>query len=137
MRWVVTLPAVACDGGDDLIQRIFEPLGYTVTADQLPLDERFPAWGMANIYRVTLDGAQTVQDVLSHLYVLLPVLDNSKHYYVGEEETDKLLAHGGAWLAAHPERDLIARRYLRYRRPLVQSALARLIAADTLGGRRG
>ncbi len=130
MRWVVTLPAVACDGGDDLIARIFAPLGYTVAADQLPLDERFPAWGMANVYRVTLDGMQTTQDVLSHLYVLLPVLDNSKHYYVGDEETDKLLAHGGAWLAAHPERDLIARRYLRYKRPLVQSALDRLIAAD-------
>jgi 3' terminal RNA ribose 2'-O-methyltransferase Hen1 len=130
MRWVVTLPAVACDGGDDLIQRIFAPLGYAVTADQLSLDERFPAWGMASMYQITLDGRQTTQDVLTHLYVLLPVLDNSKHYYVGAEETDKLLAHGGAWLAAHPERDLIARRYLRYKRPLVQSALDRLIAAD-------
>src|SRR5690242_3433386 len=130
MRWVVTLPAVACDGGDDLIARIFAPLGYTVTADQLPLDERFPAWGMANVYRVTLDGMQTVQDVLSHLYVLLPVLDNSKHYYVGADEADKLLAHGGAWLAAHPERELIARRYLRYKRPLVQSALDRLAESD-------
>jgi 3' terminal RNA ribose 2'-O-methyltransferase Hen1 len=62
--------------------------------------------------------------------VLLPVLDNSKHYYVGAEETEKLLAHGGAWLSAHPEREQIARRYLRYKRPLVQSAIARLVAAD-------
>lgn len=130
MRWVVRLPAVACEAGEDLIQRIFAPLGYTVSADQLPLDTHFPAWGLANLYSVTLDGMQTTQDVLSHLYVLLPVLDNSKHYYVGVEETDKLLAHGGAWLAAHPERDLIARRYLRYKRPLVQSAIARLVEAD-------
>lgn len=130
MRWVVSLPAVACEAGEGLIQRIFAPLGYTVGADQLPLDTRFPAWGLANLYSVTLDGMQTVQDVLSHLYVLLPVLDNSKHYYVGVEETDKLLAHGGVWLAAHPERELIARRYLRYKRPLVQSAIARLIEAD-------
>jgi 3' terminal RNA ribose 2'-O-methyltransferase Hen1 len=133
MRWAVTLPAVACDAGADLIQRIFAPLGYTATADQLPLDAHFPDWGKANLYRVTLDGMQTVHDVLSHLYVLLPVLDNSKHYYVGEEETEKLLAHGGAWLAAHPDRELIARRYLRYKRPLVQSAIARLIEADTSG----
>ncbi len=130
MRWVVTLPAVACDGGDDLIQRIFAPLGYTAAADQLPLDERFPAWGMANSIGSHSTACRPSQDVLSHLYVLLPVLDNSKHYYVGDEETDKLLAHGGAWLAAHPERDLIARRYLRYKRPLVQSAIDRLIAAD-------
>jgi 3' terminal RNA ribose 2'-O-methyltransferase Hen1 len=133
MRWVVTLPAVACDAGDELIQRIFAPLGYSVTTEQLPLDAYFPDWGLATVYRITLDGQQTVQEVLSHLYVLLPVLDNSKHYYVGEEETEKLLAHGGSWLAAHPERDLIARRYLRYKRPLVQSALARLIEADLAG----
>lgn len=130
MRWVVTLPAVACDGGDELMQRIFAPLGYIATTDRLPLDTQFSTWGMANLYHVTLDGSQTVQDTLGHLYVLLPVLDNSKHYYVGADETDKLLAHGGSWLAAHPERDLIARRYLRYKRTLVQSALDRLMAMD-------
>src|SRR6185312_3161791 len=55
MRWAVTLPAVACDAGAELIQHIFAPLGYTVTADQLPLDAHFPDWGTANLYRVTLD----------------------------------------------------------------------------------
>ncbi|MGZ3676710.1 MAG: hypothetical protein ACXVCO_20590 [Ktedonobacterales bacterium] len=127
-RWTVKLPAIACDAGEDLMRRIFEPLGYSVTTQRLPLDPRFPEWGQADLYSLTLDGTQTTQSVLSHLYVLLPVLDNSKHYYVGAEETEKLLAHGGAWLAAHPERDLIARRYLRYRRPLVESTLARLLA---------
>jgi 3' terminal RNA ribose 2'-O-methyltransferase Hen1 len=130
MRWEVSLPAVACDAGDDLITRLFAPLGYTVTATRLPLDSAFPAWGEADLYSVRLGGEQTVQQVLGHLYVLLPVLDNSKHYYVGADEADKLLAHGGAWLAAHPERELIARRYLRYQRPLVQSALARLAESD-------
>ncbi|MGZ3680983.1 MAG: 3' terminal RNA ribose 2'-O-methyltransferase Hen1, partial [Ktedonobacterales bacterium] len=129
-RWTVKLPAIACDAGEDLMRRIFEPLGYSVTTQRLPLDPRFPEWGQADLYSLTLDGTQTTQSVLSHLYVLLPVLDNNKHYYVGAEETEKLLAHGGAWLAAHPERDLIARRYLRYRRPLVESTLARLLAQD-------
>ncbi|HLY52002.1 MAG TPA: hypothetical protein VKQ31_03235, partial [Steroidobacteraceae bacterium] len=114
MRWQVSLPAVACDAGEDLITRLFAPLGYTVAATRLPLDPTFPAWGQADLYSVRLEGEQTVQQVLGHLYVLLPVLDNSKHYYVGADEADKLLAHGGAWLAAHPERELIARRYLRY-----------------------
>ncbi|HLJ80318.1 MAG TPA: 3' terminal RNA ribose 2'-O-methyltransferase Hen1 [Ktedonobacterales bacterium] len=126
LDWTVRLPAVACDAGEDLITRIFAPLGYAVTCVRLPLDARFLAWGPASIYDVTLTGKQTVQRVLSHLYVLLPVLDNSKHYFVGAAESEKLLAHGGDWLAAHPERELIARRYLRYKRPLVQSALARL-----------
>jgi 3' terminal RNA ribose 2'-O-methyltransferase Hen1 len=130
MRWEVALPAVACEAGEELIVRIFAPLGYAVTTTRLPLDPQVPSWGQADLYAVTLDGTQTTHAVLNHLYVLLPVLDNSKHYYVGAEEAEKLLAHGGDWLAAHPERELIARRYLRYKRPLVQSALARLAEGD-------
>jgi 3' terminal RNA ribose 2'-O-methyltransferase Hen1 len=126
VRWEATLPAVACDAGENLIRRIFTPLGYTVTTARLPLDAQFPAWGEADLYMVRLEGMQTVQDMFTHLYLLLPVLDNSKHYYVDRDETEKLIAHGGAWLAAHPERALIARRYLRYKRPLITSALARL-----------
>ena len=64
--------------------------------------------------------------MLAHLYVLVPVLDDEKHYWVGEDEVEKLLRHGEGWLAAHPERDLIARRYLKRRRGLVDAALARL-----------
>src|SRR5262249_51620655 len=41
-----------------------------------------------------------------------------------------LLDRGGTWLAAHPERELIARRYLRYKRPFVASALERLAEAE-------
>jgi 3' terminal RNA ribose 2'-O-methyltransferase Hen1 len=126
MRWEISLPVVACDAGEEFITRIFAPLGYEVVVERLPLDPVFPAWGSSNLYTIRLSGAQTVQAVLSHLYVLLPVLDNAKHYYIEASETEKLLRHGGAWLASHPERDLITRRYLRYRRPLVTSALARL-----------
>ncbi|HEX6819255.1 MAG TPA: 3' terminal RNA ribose 2'-O-methyltransferase Hen1 [Ktedonobacterales bacterium] len=128
--WVARLPAVACAGGEDLLTRLFAPLGYTVSATRLPLDNRFPGWGPSDIYTVELAGEQTVRDLLGHLYVLLPVVDNGKHYYVGAEETDKLLAHAGSWLADHPERETIVKRYLRYQRPLVESALERLIARD-------
>src|SRR5258708_32610009 len=130
MRWEVALPAVACDAGDELMTKLFAPLGYTLTTTRLPLDPRFPAWGQSQIYALRLEGAQTVRDLLSHLYVLLPVLDNSKHYFVGTDETDKLLAHGAGWLQAHPERELIARRYLRYKQTLVQTALTWLLESD-------
>ncbi|HEV8192508.1 MAG TPA: 3' terminal RNA ribose 2'-O-methyltransferase Hen1, partial [Ktedonobacterales bacterium] len=133
MRWRITLPAVACDAGEKLITSVFAPLGYTVVTARLPLDPQFPAWGQADLYAVALEGEQTVPDVLNHLYVLLPVLDNTKHYYVAEDEIDKLLDRGGTWLAAHPERELIARRYLRYKRPFVASALERLAEADATG----
>ena len=126
LRWEATLPAVACDAGEDFIRRIFAPLAYSVTTTRLPLDAQFPAWGQADLYSARLEGEQTVRDVFTHLYLLLPVLDNSKHYRVDTDEMEKLVAHGGQWLAAHPERELITRRYLRYKRPLVASALARL-----------
>ncbi len=130
VRWVVSLPVIACDAGESLIKRIFEPLGYTVGVTRLPLDPHFPAWGQADLYSVQLEGEQTVQDVLSHLYVLLPVLDNSKHYSVGDDEIDKLIDHGGAWLSSHPAREQITRRYLRFKRAFVDSALAQLVEED-------
>lgn len=130
VRWVVSLPVIACDAGEGLIKRIFEPLGYTVAVMRLPLDPHFPAWGQADLYGVQLEGEQTVQDVLSHLYVLLPVLDNSKHYSVGDDEIEKLIDHGGAWLASHPARDQITRRYLRFKRAYVESALAQLVEEE-------
>ncbi len=130
MRWEVPLPAVACDAGEKLIASLFAPLGYSVTVTRLPLDPTVPAWGESDVYSVRLEGEQTTHDVLTHLYVLLPVLDNSKHYYVTAGEIEKLLDHGGDWLASHPERELIVRRYLRYKRPLVTSALARLTEGE-------
>ncbi|HEX8733251.1 MAG TPA: 3' terminal RNA ribose 2'-O-methyltransferase Hen1 [Ktedonobacterales bacterium] len=129
-RWRVAIDVVACEAGEDLIARLFTPLGYAVAATRLPLDTRFPQWGQADLYTVGLEGEQTIQALLSHLYVLLPVLDNSKHYFVGADEAEKLMAHGGEWLAAHPERALIARRYLRYKRPLITPVLDRLAESD-------
>ena len=120
------LAVVRCSGGADLIARLFVPLGYTVTLQRETLDVRFPEWGESDIYTLTLHGTQTVQDLLTHLYVLIPVLDNAKHYFVGADEVDKLLQKGGAWLAAHPEKELIARRYLRYRQAHVRDALDRI-----------
>jgi 3' terminal RNA ribose 2'-O-methyltransferase Hen1 len=71
-----------------------------------------------------------LRDVLKHLYVLLPVLDNAKHYRIREDEIDKLLRAGDGWLSEHPEREFISRRYLRHRESYVRSALARLAEAD-------
>jgi 3' terminal RNA ribose 2'-O-methyltransferase Hen1 len=62
--------------------------------------------------------------------VLIPVLDAEKHYYVGEAEVEKLLKRGEGWLGAHPERELIVRRYLRHRGHLVRAALAQLADDD-------
>lgn len=125
----VRIPVLPCRGGEDLLRRLFEPLAFAVSARVLPLDPQFPAWGDSRYVDVTLETTATVKDVLERLLVLLPVLDDDKHYWVGEDEIDKLLRRGGDWLVTHPERELITRRYLRHDRQLTSAALARLVAA--------
>ena len=92
----------------------------------LPLDPQFPDWGDSPYLALRIRAEARLRDLLQHLYVLLPVLDDDKHYWVGADEVDKLLRRGGEWLAAHPDRDLIARRYLRHDQRLTRDALARL-----------
>src|SRR6185369_17736420 len=105
----------------------FEPLGYAVTVESHLLDDRTPEWGESRYYSVTLGGEMRVADLLAHLYVLIPVLDDEKHYWVGDDEVEKLLRVGEGWLSAHPERELITRRYLKHRHSLVRDAIARLV----------
>ena len=124
------LSAVQCRGGEDLLKRLFEPLGYAVTAGALPLDELYPAWGASAYYDLTLSATCRLSDLLTHIYVLMPVLDNGKHYWIGNDEVDKLLRRGKGWLETHPERELIAYRYLRHKPNLAREALARLLAEE-------
>jgi len=124
------LAAVPCQGGEAELRALFEPLGYTVTAVPHALDATFADWGASPYFTVTLQGTVRLRDLLTHLYVLIPVLDNEKHYWVGDEEVEKLLRFGTGWLAGHPARELIAARYLKHQRPLTQAALARLVEED-------
>ena len=121
-----TLPSLPSRGGEEMIRKLFEPLGYSVQLERLPLDARFPDWGESRYYAVKLAGTQRLQDLLTHLNVLVPVLDEEKHYYVGDDEVEKLLRRGGDWLPAHPEREAIAYRYLKHRKSLAREAIERL-----------
>ncbi|GAA3743339.1 3' terminal RNA ribose 2'-O-methyltransferase Hen1 [Plantactinospora mayteni] len=120
------VPALRCRGGAELTEKLFAPLGWTVTAVPIPLDPSRPDWGDSRYVDLTLTGTLRLADALNHLYVLLPVLDDAKHYWVAPDEIDKLLRAGAGWLAEHPERGLITRRYLAHRRALAGAALARL-----------
>ena len=111
-----------CRGGEVVLRKLFEPLGYLVDAERHPLDEVHPEWGEGAYHTVTLSQTTTIQQLLQHLYVLIPVLDNDKHYWVGDEEVEKLLLRGKGWLADHPEKDLITRRYLKYQHGLARDA---------------
>jgi 3' terminal RNA ribose 2'-O-methyltransferase Hen1 len=127
---VARITVLPCRGGEDILKRLFEPLGYTVRAEHHTLDEKFPEWGESNYYTVELEQEISLQKLLTHLYVLIPVLDAEKHYWVGQDEVDKLLRHGEGWLQAHPERELIVQRYLRYQKHLATEALTRLIGDE-------
>lgn len=126
------VPALACREGGGLVRRMFEPLGWTVDAGAAPLDPEQPAWGDSPYLDLRLTGSVRLADALNHLYVLLPVLDDTKHYWVGDDEVEKLLRAGAGWLAEHPERAVIASRYLAHQRDLAQSALGRLAEVDDL-----
>jgi len=117
-------------GGEPFLRSVFEPLGYEVEAVRYPLDERFPEWGDSPYFSIAVRKTATLADLLTHLYVLIPVFDSRKHYFVGEDEMEKLLAKGEGWLARHPEKDEIARRYLRFQPSLYRMALARLVQEE-------
>ncbi|QUC57188.1 3' terminal RNA ribose 2'-O-methyltransferase Hen1 [Streptomyces sp. A2-16] len=123
----VEVPALPARGGPELVRRLFEPLGWTVTAEPVALDSAFPEWGDSRYVRLELESTQlTVAEALRHLYVLLPVLDDAKHYWVAPDEVDKLLRAGEGWLPAHPEQKLITSRYLSRRWSLTREAMERL-----------
>ena len=123
----IKIPVVPSRGGEDLLRSLFEPLGYTVWPTRLPLDTQFPEWGESRYWSVVLSAKKRLRDVLQHLYVLLPVLDDDKHYWVGKDEVDKLLLRGEGWLSTHPAREEIVRRYLKHQGYLMREAQARLI----------
>lgn len=117
-------------GGEGFLRAVFEPLGYEVEAARHPLDEKFPEWGESPYFSVTIRRTVTLSELLTHLYVLVPVFDAKKHYFVGHDEMEKLLAKGEGWLARHPAKDEIARRYLGNRSSLYRMALSRLVGDE-------
>ncbi len=124
---IAVLPAPK--GGDILIRRLFEPLGYKVELKRHILDEKFN-WGESKYFTLKLEHTITLQELLSHLYVLIPVLDNDKHYFISQNEIDKLLEKGKGWLPSHPEKELITQRYLIYLRSLTRRAMEKLGEED-------
>lgn len=124
------LPVLKCRGGEGFLRRLFEPLGYEVTADRLPLDEKFAEWGESAYFSVKLNTTKRLAEALTHLYVLIPVLDDDKHYWVNKDEIEKLVLKGGDWLKKHPEKEEITNRYLLRQRNLTRDALQRLAEVE-------
>ena len=120
------LSVLPCRGGETFLRRLFEPLGYSVISERHTLDTNFDEWGDSRYFTVTLEKECLLSDMLRHLYVLIPVLDDEKHYWVAEAEIEKLLRHGEDWLPEHPEQEVIVSRYLKHQRRLTRQALHQL-----------
>ncbi len=127
-----TIACIPSRGGPELVRRLFEPLGYIVDVSGHELDSAFPEWGPSPYVRLTLRATCKLRELLTHLYVLVPVLDDDKHYFVGDDEVAKLLRHGEGWLASHPACELITRRYLKRRRSLADAALRHLLRDEVV-----
>lgn len=128
----IWLPSLPVRGDADLLERLFAPLGYAITSTSIPLDTMFPSWGPSRYCDVRLTVTTRLRDLLEQLLVLIPVLDDTKHYWVGPDEIDRLLRRGGEWLAGHPDRELITKRYLRHDRTLTNQALERLLDVEDI-----
>ena len=126
----VHIPVLPGRGGADLVERLFAPLGWAVATTPIALDPQIPDWGASPYVDLRLSGTLSVADAVTQLYVLMPVLDDRKHYWVSTDEVDKLMRAGAGWLPGHPERVLITRRYLGHHRTLVASAVGRLAEID-------
>ena len=125
------LSVLPCQGGERLLRRLFEPLGYKISVERHILDTQFSDWGESRYFTVTLQNTCRLSELLTHLYVLIPVLDDEKHYWVDEAEIEKLLKYGKNWLTAHPEQESIVRRYLKHLRLLTDQAFAQLCETDS------
>lgn len=123
----VDLASLPVRGGEAVVKELFEPLGYTIRLQRHPVDPTFPEWGESRYVTLRLTNTVTVQQLLSHLYILIPVCDNDKHYWIGQHEMEKLLEKGKDWLPAHPAREFITTRYLKHQRSLVNEAMEILL----------
>lgn len=110
--------------GEPLLKKLFEPLGYEVEVTEASQG------GRTTYHNVRLTAEKRLADLLTHIYVLLPVTDNRKHYRFGEAEVDNLLSKGKGWLEGHPCRELITKRFLAHRKTLAAQALASLVESD-------
>ncbi|OON69354.1 3' terminal RNA ribose 2'-O-methyltransferase Hen1 [Hymenobacter sp. CRA2] len=124
--------AVVPAAGAEQLRRLFEPLGYDVESEAHVLDPTVRAWGDSRYFTLRLrHPALRLRDLLSHLYVLIPVLDRcDKHHWINQAEAEKLLLRGAAWLPQHPEREFITRRYLRNLAQYVNPTLERLLGGE-------
>ena len=124
------LSPINVKGGEEFIRRMFEPLGYDLNIHRLPIDSLSPELGNSDYYSIALKNNILLKHLLSQLYILIPVFDRQRHYWISKQNVDVLLEKGSDWLPTHPEVKVITKYYLKHIRTLTQMALDRLLADE-------
>lgn len=132
LKLTATLSSLKDNGDTELAKEMFGPLGYEVKTQRTKLDDSFPEWGISPYIDLTISGTVKLSELLNHIYVLIPVFDKQKHYYISEDEIQKLLDHGEGWLADHPYKEKITRRYFTARKSYARKALDILLSDDMI-----
>lgn len=132
LKLTACLYSLKDNGAEELAKEMFEPLGYAVTTERTELDTAFPEWGASPYINLTISGTVRLSELLNHIYVLIPVFDRQKHYYISENEIQKLLAHGEGWLAGHPYKEKITHRYFSVKRSYARKALEVLLSDEAV-----
>lgn len=120
--------------GTDDARALFSPLGYDVVVHEDVVDAL--SGTSTNLVRQTVCLAKqcSLYEVLSHLYVLGPVLDGHADDHVLERERDALLLHAEGAARGHVAGDRIIQAYAARRPSGAGAALARLLAMDVTEG---
>ena len=127
-----TVHSLKADCDLQYLPKLFEPLGYTLNVETLPLDERFPSWGTSRAVNIAIEKTTTLKELLSQLYVFILALDNDRHYWISQTDIEVLLRRGEGWLDQHPEKEWITRRFLKNLRTFTSQALLRLAGEEEL-----
>ncbi|ANF95838.1 methyltransferase domain-containing protein [Paenibacillus bovis] len=132
----VTFGPVASNLPDAVVESLFTALGYEVDIERGAAEYTFDLKSRSSVRNIRVTGQATLQQMLRQLFILMPVLDDYKHYYIGAEEIDKLHRYGEGWLQHHPQQELIIKRALRFA-PLITDyrklAGEKAAAVDMLG----
>lgn len=93
---------------DEEITALWAPLGYVVEIESTSEAKhaRF----------LKLSNEITLQKALQQFFILIPVMDDYKHYYIDETEKERLVNYGEGWLEEHPQRDFIYKKALRFKK---------------------
>lgn len=130
LKLTAVVSSIRDNGDTELAKEMFEPLGYEVKSKRTTLDESFPEWGAAPYIDLTVSGTVKLSELLNHIFVLIPVFDKQKHYYMAEDEIQKLIDHGEGWLVNHPYKEKITARYFSARRSYARKALDILLSDE-------